>query len=50
MIKAVKAGMGNYMWLAVFAQFALYEINWYVAEETKVQSLESIIDNTRLII
>ena len=34
MIKAVKAGMGNYMWLAVFGQFALYEINWYVADET----------------
>lgn len=34
MIKAVKAGMGNYMWFADFAQFALYEINWYVADET----------------
>ena len=30
MIKAVKAGMGNYMWLADFAQFAIYETNWYV--------------------
>ena len=30
MIKAFKAGMGNYMWLADFAQFAIYETNWYV--------------------